>query len=90
MTKKKSSTSVRAHREKKLSEKKRQRRLYYIVAAVGAIVIIGLFAVIRQLNAPELADFVIPEDLRTPPNADGKAWGPVDAPVVIEEYSDFQ
>jgi len=73
-----------------LSQKKKKRRLYYIIAAIGAVVVIGLFAVIRQLNAPEPEDYIFLENLSPPPNAEGKAWGPVDAPVLIEEYGDFQ
>jgi hypothetical protein len=35
-------------------------------------------------------NMVLPESLASPPNADGSAWGPADAPVLIQEYSDFQ
>jgi hypothetical protein len=35
-------------------------------------------------------DAVLPETLAAPPNAEGKAWGPAEAPVVVEEFSDFQ
>ncbi len=87
---KKSKTSLRTRRAEQLAQRKRKRRMYYIFAGVGAVVIIALFAVIRQANAPSLDDVVLPETLESPPDADGKNWGPEDAPVVIEEYSDFQ
>jgi hypothetical protein len=87
---KKKTNSVRARREEMHKRRQAQRRRYYIFAFIGVIVIISLFAVIRQLRAPSLEDFVLPDNLSLPPNADGKAWGPADAPVVVEEFSDFQ
>ena len=63
---------------------------YYTIAAIGTLIIIGFFALAGQINAPSLDDVVIPESLETPPNADGKTWGPADAPVIIEEFGDFQ
>lgn len=90
MTKKKPSTSVRVRREQMHAQKKRQRRLYYVAAAIGAIVIIGFFAIVRQLTAPSLEDVVLPANLESPSISDGKTWGPLDAPVLIEEYGDFQ
>ena len=87
---KKKSQSARARRLQQRARQQRQRRLYYGAAAVGAILIVGLFALIRQFNAPSIEEVVLPESLEPPANADGKAWGPVDAPVFIEEYGDFQ
>jgi hypothetical protein len=87
---KKKNRSVRARRVQQLAQQKRQRRLYYGAAAVGMLLIIGLFALIRQFNAPSIEDIVLPDSLELPANADGKAWGPVDAPILVEEYSDFQ
>ena len=90
MARKKSGTSVRERREQQLAQQKKQRTMYYGIAAVAAVIIIGLFAFLRQVNTPTLAEVVLPDNLETPPGADGKAWGPADAPVVIEEFSDFQ
>jgi hypothetical protein len=87
---KKSKSSLRARRAEQLAQQKKKRRMYYIFAGIGAVVIIALFAVIRQANAPSLEDVKLPETIESPPDADGKNWGPEDAPVVIEEYSDFQ
>lgn len=87
---KKSSTSVSERRAQYQAEEQRRRRLYYGGAAIGAIVIIALFVILRQLTAPSLEDVIVPEPLAAPANADGKAWGPADAPVLIEEYADFQ
>lgn len=89
MTKKKSNLSRRARREQ-MQAQKRKKQLYYLAAAIGAIVIIGLLAFVRQLTAPSIEDVVLPDALEIPANAEGKAWGPIDAPVLIEEYGDFQ
>ena len=88
MTKKKQ--SLREKRAEQVAQKKRQQRLYAGLGIVGVIIIIGLIAWVRQINAPSLEDVVVPEFLEAPPNAAGKAWGPEDAPVLIEEFSDFQ
>lgn len=87
---KKSGTSVREKRAQRLAAQQRKRRLYYGAAAIGAVVFIALLALLRQANAPSPEDVILPDSLETPPNADGSAWGPADAPVLIEEFSDFQ
>jgi hypothetical protein len=89
MTKKKSQ-SARAKRAEQHARQQRQRRLYYGLAIVGVLMIGALFVWIRQINQPKIEDVVLPNGLEAPPNADGKAWGPVDAAVLISEYSDFQ
>jgi hypothetical protein len=90
MAKKQTTQSVRARRDAAQARQKRQRRLLYVGAAVVAVLLFGAFAVIRQVTAPTLEDVTLPDNLDVPPNADGTAWGPVDAPVLIEEFSDFQ
>ncbi len=87
---KKSSTSVKERRAQYQAEEQRRRRLYYGGAAVAAIAIIALFVIVRQLTAPSLEDVIVPDPLAAPANADGRAWGPADAPVLIEEYADYQ
>ena len=89
MTKKKGQ-SVRARRAAYEAKKRRRRQLYYGGAALIVVIIVGFFGLVRQMTAPSLEDVVLPEELAAPPNANGKAWGPVDAPVIIQEFSDFQ
>lgn len=74
MARKKSGTSVRERREQQLAEQKKRRTMYYGLTAVVAVVVIGLFAFLRQTNTPTVADVVLPDNLETPPNADGRAW----------------
>lgn len=90
MTKSKRSSSKRARRASYQQQRRRQRLLIIGLIAGGLIVAVGLVFMIRQARAPKLEDVVLPESLEPPPNADGKAWGPVDAPVLVEEFSDFQ
>ena len=90
MSKKKSGNSVRAQRERVHNRQQQHRRRFYAIGAVGIFVTIGLFAFIRQINAPSMEDINIPDSIKIPANADGKSWGPANAPVVIEEFSDFQ
>jgi hypothetical protein len=80
--------SLAERREQQRAEKQRQR---IIIAVVVIAIIAGLAAlyVIRQPSTdPE--DVIIPESLSAPPGAEGKTWGPEDAPVLVEEFSDFQ
>ncbi len=90
MAKKVQGSSRKARRE---AHQQRRRRQQYLIAGLvigGIIILAGLGFMIRQARAPEVADVVVPESLDAPAGADGKAWGPADAPVVIEEYSDYQ
>lgn len=90
MAKKVQGASRRARREAHQQRQRRQRILIIGLVISGVIVVLGMGFMIRQARAPEVEDVVLPEMLAAPPNADGKAWGPVDAPVLIEEFSDFQ
>jgi hypothetical protein len=90
MAKKVQGSSRRARREAHQQRQRRQRFLIIGLVIGGFIILVGLGFMIRQARAPEVDDVILPETLAEPPNADGKAWGPVDAPVVIEEFSDFQ
>jgi hypothetical protein len=90
MAKKAQGSSRRARREAHQQRQRRQRILIIGLVIGGFIILVGLGFMIRQARTPEVEDVILPETLAEPPDADGKAWGPVDAPVVIEEFSDFQ
>jgi hypothetical protein len=92
MAKKVEGTSRRARREAHQQRQRRQRILVIGLVVGGLIIALGLGFMIRQARTPSanVEDVVLPDTLEAPPGADGKAWGPVDAPVVIQEYSDFQ
>lgn len=87
---KKSSRSVRSRRQEMQSRKRRQRAVTALVV-IGSLV--GLAAIVlltRQITRTTPEDVSLPESLTPPPGADGMAWGPADAPVIVEEFSDFQ
>lgn len=82
--------SVRQRREAYRVQQRRRRR-FIALGIVGLLIVAAVsLAVILQLREISPEDVVLPETLEAPPNAEGKAWGPEDAPVLIEEFSDFQ
>lgn len=85
---KQQSRSVRQRRDEHRAAQRSQRMIIALVA-IGAIIAVAALVWVRQPKAaPE--DVIVPESISPPAEADGKAWGPVDAPVLIEEFSDFQ
>jgi hypothetical protein len=81
--------SLRARRAAEVARQKRQRRMTYGLVAAAAVILVGIMTWVA-LNPPRLEDVVLPDRLEPPPGADGEAWGPADAPVLVEEFSDFQ
>lgn len=86
---KKPSQSVRARRVAHRERQKRQRMLVAGIAVAALIIIAGLALWTRAANTADV-DMVLPDSLDGPAAADGTAWGPAEAPVLIEEFSDFQ
>lgn len=86
---KKSSSSVRARRQEMQARQKRQRLVTAVVVTGSLIALVAIGFLARQITRPTPEDVTLPESI-TPPDADGMAWGPADAPVVVEEFSDFQ
>lgn len=80
--------SVRERREQRRAEQQRQRILIAVVVIVVIAAVAGLIWLRQPRVNPE--DVLLPESLSSPPDAEGKAWGPPDAPVLVEEFSDFQ
>ena len=81
----------RSARERSQQRQAQERRRRIIIGAIVVVVIAGLAALViyrQQPTDPE--DVALPESLEPPAEADGTAWGPADAPVLIEEFSDFQ
>lgn len=91
MAKKSTQGSSRKARREAHQRRQRRQRILIIGLVVGGIIIaLGLGFMIRQARTPLVDDVIVPDSLAALPGADGKAWGPVDAPVVIEEFSDFK
>ena len=86
---KKSQRSVQARRVEHQARQRRQRLLIGGLAVAAVLILVGAVVWVREMTSPA-ENMVLPESLASPPNADGSAWGPADAPVLIQEYSDFQ
>lgn len=87
---KKSTRSVRARRQEMQARRKRQRFITTLVIIGSLVVLTTIIFLARQITRTSPEDVSLPESLLPPPSADGMAWGPTDAPVIIEEFSDFQ
>ena len=76
--------SLRSRHAEKRAKEQRQRRITY-----GSIAFIAIAAFSFLLWSRR---FVIqyPDPIEVPEGANGMAWGPADAQVLIQEYSDFQ
>jgi protein-disulfide isomerase len=61
-----------------------------IVVLIGSVALLGRAATEQQ--AAGNAGPVVVSDAPTPPNAEanGRAWGPVDAPIQVIEYADYE
>ena len=71
----------------------RRQRQRLIAGVIGAVAILGLGALFyfgQRADEVALEDVNLPPTLANPPNADGAAWGPADAPILIEEFGDYQ
>ncbi len=75
----------RSSRRQKALEAQRQKERRQLLRSLGimgaAVIVLGVLYWFA--NRPKSVESDIPF------GADGTAWGPVDAPVVIEEWSDF-
>lgn len=80
--------SVRNRREDRKTQQQR-RRVIIAVVVVGVVALGATIVLLRQAETP-VEEVVLPDLISPPPEADGTAWGAVDAPVLVEEFSDFQ
>jgi len=76
--------------EKRRKQRARRKRLTYLLIGAGVALIVAAFLIIPSLNKTDVAtgDLNVP-DFEERPMAEGNAMGDPDAPVVIENYSDF-
>ncbi|MBW8012204.1 MAG: hypothetical protein FVQ83_13370 [Chloroflexi bacterium] len=76
--------SLRAKHAQKRAQDKARRRQNYFLITIGAVAAVSLLVWMNRL----VIEYPDPEDV--PATADGLAWGSPDAPILIEEFSDFQ
>jgi hypothetical protein len=86
---KKGSQSVRARRQAHQEQRRRRQQLLIVFGGAAVALIVALLVWVNNTDLFK-TEIVLPDTLEPPANADGKAWGPVNAPVLIEEFSDFQ
>ena len=86
---KKNQRSVSSRRKEHQARQKRQRLLIGILAVAAVVIVAGVVYWVRQSRSPANS-VILPASVAPPANADGSAWGPPDAPVLVEEFSDFQ
>ena len=78
--------SKRALMRAQQQQRKRKRRLATIGAVAGLAVVVAVL-VIRQSSRPVGEIVAVPSAV--PAHADGKALGPIDAPVLVQDFSNF-
>ena len=74
--------SARRQRALAAQKQKERQQMFKFIGIAGAVALV-LGALLWFGNRPKSVDGDIPM------GADGTAWGPLDAPVLIEEWSDF-
>jgi protein-disulfide isomerase len=78
--------SKRAEMREKRRRRRRQQQAIIVLIVLGAAVI--LLAIIIWPQVAPIGDIVVPQ-IKSYPLTDGSAMGDPQAPVVIEEFSDF-
>lgn len=68
------------------ARKQKQRRRQLITALIVAAAVV-VIAFLIWLNTRPLPLVTVAAEI--PANADGAAWGPPNAPVVVQDWSDF-
>jgi hypothetical protein len=82
------SRSAQTRRARLRRQQKRRRKITAVGVVAVVVVLVGLL--IRAIQPRAITEIILPDSLKGPASADGLAWGPLDAKVLIEEYSDFQ
>lgn len=73
---------------RRAQERKQTLLVLGIIAAIAVLVIGGAIAL--SLPKPEPAPVAASKPAPTNAEANARAWGPIDAPIKIEEYVDYQ
>jgi type VI protein secretion system component VasF len=77
-----------SRREQMAQARRQKRRRRQLITALVAVAIVAAVAALIWLNNRPLALTTV--EAAAPASADGAAWGPADAPVVVEDWSDYQ
>ncbi len=83
--------SKRQERREKIKKQESRSRLYMILGiTIIALVVVGLFVLPTVLDATRPIADIVSVDPGTHPNANDNNMGDPNAPIKIEEFSDFQ
>ena len=76
--------------DERRKERARKRRVTYLGIGAGVLLVVAALLIIPSLNKTDVSagDIIVP-DLKDRPQEDGNALGDPEAPVVIEDFSDF-
>jgi len=91
-------TTTTRRRGRQVPQRTQQRRTLFVLGflALVIVVLIGSVAVLGRTATEQRAARnvgpVVVSDAGTPPNAEanGRAWGPPDAPIQMIEYADYE
>jgi len=76
-----------SRREQRVLARKRKRQRQQLIIVLVAIAVVAVVAGLLWFNSRPLP--LITVAVEAPTDAQGAAWGPPAAPVVIEDWSDF-
>lgn len=81
--------SKREIRERRRKRRRRQRLTTILIVSGVALIIVAVLMLPTVQRSLKSAEGIVVPELSHPPMAQGNAMGDPDAPVVIEDYSDF-
>lgn len=82
------SSKRKAYQQRRRQETRRRNLL--IIGGVVLVAVLAVVLLVTQNDQPVAAGSFVTVEPKEWPQADGKALGPADAPVVIRDFSDFQ